>query len=512
MRTQQSMINSITSVISILIISVGKFVLTKLFINKLGVELNGLCQIFIQVSAYLSLAEGGMGTALVFSLYKPLAENNKQKINEILFAAKKVYRYIGIVIFFFSILVSLYLNKFINTNISRRELAILFVLYTLRIVVDYFSNISRFLLQADQKEYKINLIMTIVKILDMILQYILLIKVFTLEVIFIKDILVVILINFFIEKKVKKEYIWIKFTNKNLDYSFLRNVKYLIVHTLCSAIVYNTDYIVLGKFTNLKDVTIYSSYLMIINFGITVPIKGLNSLGASIGNLISDNNLKSLKQVYLELFNMTFYITSIIAVGIYFLITDFIYFWLGKQFILDSISVLFLILIYIHSLTRQAVGILVNSKGLFKETRNSVILEMALNLILSIYFVNNYGIKGVILGTLLAHLFSNFWYYPVICYRYILKEKLRNYFIMYIKNVMELLGLCFVINIVVKTYFNYELDLFHFLLKIIVIAIIAIIIQTTYYYLYWQSFRDFVDRVYKVIKCSYISKILEKNN
>lgn len=500
MRTQKSLINLGTSIVSILIISFGKFFLTKVFIDRLGIELNGLYQIFIQISAYLSLAEGGMGTALVFALYKPLANNNKEKINRILFAAKKTYRYIGTGILIMSIPIALYLNKFINTDIGRKQLAILFILYILRIVVDYFTNISRFLLQADQKEYKINLITTIVKIIDMSLQYILLIKGFSLEILFIKDILVVLLINLFIERKVKKEYLWIKPINKNLDYSFLHNVKYLIVHTLCSAVVYNTDYIVLGKFRNLIDVTIYSSYLMIINFSITVPIKGINSLGASIGNLISENNIKNLKQVYLELFNVTFYITSIISVGLYFLITDFITFWLGKQFVLDRLSVLMLVLIYIHSLTRQPAGILVNSKGLFKQTRNSVILEMSLNLILSIYFVISYGISGVILGTLLAHLFSNFWYYPLVCYKYVLKEKLRNYFIMYFKNLIELIGLFFIVNLVVTKYFNYELDLLHFLLKIIVIGLIATIFQTIYYYLYWKSFRDFIYRIYSLLK------------
>lgn len=500
MRTQKSIINLITGIISILIISFGKFFLTKVFIDKLGVELNGLCQIFIQVSAYLSLAEGGMGTALVFALYKPLADDNKEKINRILFAAKKTYRYIGSGILLFSIPIALYLNKFINTNIGRKELAILFILYILRIVVDYFTNISRFLLQADQKEYKINLITTIIKIVDMIIQYILLIKGFSLEILFIKDILIVLLINFFVEKKVKKEYIWIKPIKKNLDYSFLYNVKYLIVNTLCSAIVYNTDYIVLGKFKDLKDVTIYSSYLMIVNFALSIPLKGINSLGASIGNLISENNLKNLKQVYLELFNITFYVASIMSVGIYFLITDFVKFWLGKQFILDKLSVLMLVLIYIHSLTRQPAGILVNSKGLFKETRNSVILEMSLNLILSIYFVTKYGIRGVILGTLLAHLFSNFWYYPLVCYKYVLKEKIRNYFIMYFKNALELVGLFFIINMVIVRYFNYELDLLHFLIKIIVVGIVAVLIQTVYYYLYWKSFREFLHRIYNLIK------------
>ena len=82
-----------------------------------------MCQIFAQITAYLSLAEGGMGTALVFALYNPLAIKNIEKINSLLSAAKKVYRNIGIGIFLFSILVSLNLDKFINSTLEKRELS-----------------------------------------------------------------------------------------------------------------------------------------------------------------------------------------------------------------------------------------------------------------------------------------------------------------------------------------------------------------------------------------------------
>lgn len=499
MRTKKSIINLITGVISVLIISLGKFIVTKVFIEKLGTDLNGLNQIFTQIAAYLSLAEGGMGTALVFALYQPLAIDNKDKVRSVLFAAKKIYRYIGMGIFIFSIVVAPYLNKFINTDLSKKHLAILFVLYVLRIVVDYFTNISRFLLQADQKEYKINLITTFIRMIDLIVQFLLLVKGVNLEIIFIKDILVILLINILVEIKVKAEYTWLIPTKENLDYSFLKNIRYLVIHSLCSAIVYNTDYIVLGKFRNLNDVTIYSSYLMIINFALSIPLKGINSLGASLGNLISENNLKSIKQVYLELFNITFYIASILSIGLYFLISDFITLWLGGKFVLDKFSVMMLIFIFIHSLTRQAAGILVNSKGLFKETRNSVIIEMILNLVVSIILVKNYGIKGVILGTLVAHLFSNFWYYPFICYREILKENYRNYWVMYIQNAFELLILFFIIHFMMFKYFNNNLNITNFMIKAIAIGLVTVLIQTLYYYLRWRSFREFLMRIYKII-------------
>ena len=95
-------------------------------------------------------------------------------------------------------------------------------MYVFRISIDYFTNISRFLLQADQKEYKINLIMTCVRVLDIFLQYFLLIKGYWLYIIFFKDIFIIFLINQITEKKVKHGYKWLNLNSDKLDYSFIR--------------------------------------------------------------------------------------------------------------------------------------------------------------------------------------------------------------------------------------------------------------------------------------------------
>ncbi len=499
MRTKKSIINLTSNVISLIIIGFGKFFLTKLFIQRLGSDINGLYQLFGQIVAYLNLAEGGVGTALTFALYKPLAENNILKINSILSTVRRVYLYIGGIILTISILLSSFLNNFININLGKKELAVLFILYTFKISIDYFTNISRFLLQADQKEYKLNFIITIFKFLDMILQFYLLILGCSLYLILIKEILIIFFTNEIIKIKVKKEYEWLDLKTKIKDYSCLKNTKYLVIHSLCSAIVYNTDYILLGKFQNLKDITLYSSYLMIINFVLSIPLRAINSLGASLGSLITENDLKKLNQVFLELFTVTFYIASICGVIIYYTISDFIILWLGKGFLINKISVLMLVLIFIHSLTRQPTSIIVNSSGLFKETRASVLIEMILNLTISLILVKKYGIEGVIFGTLLAHLFSNFWYYPLVCYKKVLKERFKNYIRIYFENSIELICLFLINEFILIRYLEFNLTIKTFILKVIILGLVNLIIQTLFYYLRWSSMRKFISRIYKLI-------------
>lgn len=499
MRTKKSAINLISNIISLFIISFGKFFLTKLFIQRLGSDINGLYQLFGQIVAYLNLAEGGVGTALTFALYKPLSEKNIFKINNILSTVRRVYVYIGFAVLVMSIILSPFLNKFINTNLRAKELGVLFVLYTFKISIDYFTNISRFLLQADQKEYKLNFIITIFKSLDMILQFYLLVSGYSLYFILIKEIVIILLTNEFIKIKVRKEYKWLNLNSKIKDYSCLKNTKYLVIHSLCSAIVYNTDYILLGKFQNLKDITLYSSYLMLINFVLSIPLRAINSLGASLGNLITENDLKKLKQVFLELFTITFYIASICGIIIYYTVSDFITLWLGRDFVINKMSVLMLVLIFVHSLTRQPTGILVNSSGLFKETRQSVLIEMILNLGISLSLVKKYGIEGVILGTLLAHLFSNFWYYPLVCYRKVLKDRMINYIKIYFENLIEFICLFLLNEFMVRNYLNFNLTIQSFIFKVIILVVVNFTFQTVFYYLRWRSMREFVNRIYKLI-------------
>ena len=228
-------------------------------------------------------------------------------------------------------------------------------------------------------------------------------------------------------------------------------------------------------------------------------MRAINSLGASLGNLITENDLKKLKQVFLELFTVTFYIASICGVIIYYTVSDFVTLWLGRDFVINKISVLMLVLMFIHSLTRQPVGILVNSSGLFKETRQSVIIEMILNFSISLLLVKKYGIEGVILGTLLAHLFSNFLYYPLVCYRKVLKDRMINYVKIYFENLIEFLCLFLLNEFMVRKYLNFELTIQSFIFKALILIVINFTLQTVFYYLRWRSMREFVNRIYKLI-------------
>lgn len=498
MRTYKGILSTITGMIFVIITSFLKFVIIKLFILKQGNDLNGLYQLFGQVMAYLNLAEGGIGTALTFSLYKPLQEKNYKKINDILSSAKKVYYGIGLLIFIIGVTISPFLKFFLNSNIiTNNKIAFFFILYVIKTTIDYWTNITRFLLQADQKEYILNIISLLFRVIDVAIEYYLLILNFSLFFILLKNIFILLLTNIFITFKTKRNYKWLNL-NADKDFSFLKNTKYTFFYSICGAIVYNTDYILLGKYRSLEEITFYANYMYIFSFLTLVLLKGIGSISSGLGNLYAEHNINKLKEVYSELICIVFFVTSISAIGLFFTLEDFIKIWLGKSYILDKKIFYIFILIYIHTMTRQPTGIICNSSGYFRNARIIVIIEMVMNFSISFLLVKQYGILGVLIGTITAHIASNFWMYPKLCFNKIFNCSVWIYFKCYSYYIFISIIIFILTKIIFKNIF-FEITTFYLLFKKITILGIFLLISHLIVYMQIKNFRNFLLRIKNIL-------------
>ena len=114
MKTKKSILNFITDVIPLLIVSVLGIFKLKLFIEYLGDETLGLYQLFSQIMVYIALVDGGLTSAVLYALYKPNAKKDHKKMNQILVASKKTFNIIGIAIFSIAFIVSFFIKFFIK--------------------------------------------------------------------------------------------------------------------------------------------------------------------------------------------------------------------------------------------------------------------------------------------------------------------------------------------------------------------------------------------------------------
>lgn len=269
-RSKKSAKNAIVSLVYYIISSVFTFVMRTFLINNIGVEYAGLNSLLINIIGMLNIAELGLSTAVGYSLYKPIVENDYKKINEILCLYKYLYRIIAVVVAIIGIIITIFISSFVTTNISINEVRISFLLYLAATVMSYLLTFLNVLPSADQKNYYVVRIQNNGKIVKDILQIISIIVLKNFYVWIIIEIISNIVIYLYTNMKIKKMYGWY-ISQKELTFKELikkykdvvKRTKDLVFHKIGGLVVYQTDNILISYFANLTTVGIYSNYMTI---------------------------------------------------------------------------------------------------------------------------------------------------------------------------------------------------------------------------------------------------------
>lgn len=131
----------------------------------------------------------------------------------------------------------------------------------------------------------------------------------------------------------------------------------------------------------------------------------------------------------------------------------FIELWIGPEFLLGKMVLLIIVINYYLSGMRQSCIIYNTTLGLFWNDRYKPLFEAAINLIASIFFIKQFGLIGVFLGTLVSNLSTNVWVEPYLLYRYGFKQKLSDYFLRHIAYTMLVVMAGYISNVVL-TFFS----------------------------------------------------------
>lgn len=292
-RTKSSAKNAIVSLVYYFISNIFTFVMRTFLINNIGLEYAGLNSLLVNLIGMLNIAELGLSTAVGYSLYKPIAENDYKKMNEILCLYKYLYRIIAVVIAIIGIIITIFISSFVNTNININEVRISFILYLIATVASYLLTFINVLPSADQKNYLVVRIQNNGKIIKNILQLVSIIVLKNFYIWLAIEIIASILIYLYANIRIKKLYTWYQAQNeltfKELIKKYkdiVKRTKDLMFHKIGSIVVYQTDNILISKFDNLSGVGVYSNYMTIYTLltgiveqafmGITASIRKLN--------------------------------------------------------------------------------------------------------------------------------------------------------------------------------------------------------------------------------------------
>lgn len=280
----------------------------RLVIINYGSEMNGLLSSVIQIYAFFSLLEAGVGTATLQALYKPLSLNDKNEVNSILSATSNYYKKTGILYFLAVILFSVSFPFIFNTNIDKLTIFLIVLFSGLSGVINYFfQGKYRILLEAEGKNYILMSLSTLITIATSFIKIIMIIKGFNVVAVqasfFVINLLQVIVIGFII----KKDYKWVNL-NVTPNYGAISQKKSVLVHQLSFLVFSNTDILILTMFTNFKVVSVYALYNQFFK-AVSQMLSIANSSGTFALGQLFNRDIERFKQ-FIDFNEFIFFILS----------------------------------------------------------------------------------------------------------------------------------------------------------------------------------------------------------
>ncbi len=479
----------------------------KIFLDGLGDDFIGLTSTLQSILGFLNIAELGIGTAIGVTLYRPLFKNNSDEINKIIALIGYLYKKIGLIILILGIIIS----AFIPLMFSETSIAITIVFFTFfsfltSSLLGYFINYHIVILQADQKTYIISSIYQSMIIVKLIIQSLLVYYFQAIILWIILELTFPIIYSIIIRKRVKKEYPWIILNNKQhksilKDYpQVIKLIKQTFVHKIAGFVLGGTDQILIFALVNLKSVAFFGNYQLIIQKLSELINNLFGGIDAGIGNLVAEDNYTNIKKVFWEMMALRFFVGGFICLNLYFLIEPFIMLWLGdERYILDQ---WFLVLIIVNLFIAQIRTPVENFKSAYALFWDiwAPITEVILNLSCSLIFGIIWGLKGIMLGTLISLIVIVILWKPYFLYKHGFKKNIfeywKGFFNLFISLIFSSSIIWWLVNLTSNTLVSNYYDWFLLALKT---SLIIIIVYTPILMLN-EGFKNLTKRFLSILK------------
>lgn len=434
-RTKKSVINSAVGIACTLISGLLSFILQSLFIRLLGLEYSGINGLFTDVMKILNLAELGITNAILFRLYKHIAENNQYEIEKILNYYRKVCYLIGFIILAVGLCFVPFLKYFVKEEPAFPEsLWSLYLIVLATSVITQFYNYKAILIIAKQDRY-IHTIITYSTIFFKHALQIFVLWVFKNIYLYLLVALATSIINGIVTgvismRRYNHKYVSNESLNKNEKRELIKDIGSLSVYKFCRTIDASIDTFLIGKFVNISQIAIYGSINMLLA-AITDMLGQFNDgMIAGVGDLYASKRSARIEKVFYESVHFTFLIHGICVAVLVPFISPFLNWWIGYTFS-DGIIYMMLLNFFLNGMSGN-ISTFRNSMGLFRKGWKQPAATVVLNIIFSILLVKRMGIIGTIIGTFLARALTIVWFDPYVVCKYGLNKKPVGYYVRYL--------------------------------------------------------------------------------
>lgn len=435
-RTNNSLKNIRYAALFKLAVVLVNFLARRVFITVLSDAYLGLNGTFANILSMLSLAELGVGTAVTYSMYRPLAEGDDTQLLGLMALYRRYYRIIGVIIAVLGAALAPFLPYLIHDHAALNvpHIQLIYLLFVFDSAVSYFFVFKQSIITADQKHYIITLYQNVILICSVAAQIVFLLLTKNYFVFLGIKIAGTILTNLLLARKADKLYPFLKGPEiqplpQNVRTTISKNIRATLMHKIGSVVVFETDNFLIMFFIGAVAVGFYSNYLMITQGLMTLFTLVFRSLTASVGNLCAQEDKTRARTVFRRLDFFTHWLFGFSAISLLVLLNHFIgSIWLTENYLFAFPTVLLIVVNFYITGMRQSVLTFRDAMGLYWYDRHKPIAESLINLGVSIALAKPLGITGIFIGTFVSSVTTCFWIEPYMLFKHGFRFPVGDYF------------------------------------------------------------------------------------
>ena len=432
-RVKKSLLNARVNLIFYFLTLALSFFSRKLFLDCLGAEFIGLTGTLYNLLGFLNLAELGIGSAIGYVLYKPLFDQNKARINEIISVMGYLYRWIGLIILGAGCVLACFLPWiFPATGFDLTLIYFAYFTFLISSLIGYFINYRQNLLGADQRNYVVTAYYQTTNIIKLLIQMTLAYYTGSYYYWVAIELAFGIIYSFILNWRINQTYPWLRSEVKQGRQLFrkypevMKYTKQLFIQKMSYFVQYQTVPFLIYAFVSLKIVAFYGNYTIITDKISQMVNTFMEGSGASVGNLIAEGNMDKTVSVFWELLSIRYLIGGIVSFSVYTLIEPFISLWLGSEYLLPKLVLVLITVNIFISYTRGGVMQFLFGFGLFYDVWAPV-AEIIINLSVATICGALWGLPGVLLGGLASQLLIVCIWKPYFLYSKGFKQSVWRY-------------------------------------------------------------------------------------
>lgn len=486
-RIQQAKKNIAFGFVSNFVILFMNFLQRTIFILILGQTLTGVNSLFSGILSMLSMAELGIGSALNYSLYKPVANKDYEKIKSYMLFYKKAYRVIAAVITVIGLALTPFLKYLVKNpgDNTIQELTVYYLIFLFNTVSTYFVAYKYSLVNAEQRNYIQTNITTITKIVTVVVQIVVLLVTRNFLIYLLTQAAVELLQKIFVSRYLNRLYPYlcekkVQKLEKEETAVIITKTKALMCHKIGDVARLQTDSIIISSFIDVGVNGIVDNYNYVITYVANFVNIIFNSVLSGFGNLVATESKEKQYEVFKVYRFFACWLYGFATVGFWYLLTPLIgNLWLNDEWVIGQGIVTLILIDFYFKGGRVVLANFKIAAGVFEKDRYLALIQGGVNLVLSIGLVQVIGLSGIYVGTVVSGLMANV-IQPLIVYHDCFERKAISYFTDSLKYLCIIVGITLLL-LPVKAAILQEVTFLRFLGM-------AVVITLVYNGVFWLAF------------------------